>query len=127
MYSVPQGNSFKSPFYQWHFLGIFSHKYLANGVCPWKANAVRLVESQDCGKDRAGTAEGSAAVSFMGVGSSVYVDGVTELANLSDPRSSLAVAPCGLRCAYTLWRNLGWILRAESIAPAGFDARTEGT
>lgn len=64
MYSIPQGSSFKSPFYQWHFLGIFSHKYLANGVCPWKANAVRLVESRDCGKGRAGTAEGSAAVSL---------------------------------------------------------------
>lgn len=63
----------------------------------------------------------------MGVSISVCGDGITESANLPVPRSSLAVAPCGLRCAYTLWRNLGWILRAESIAPAGFDARTERT
>lgn len=80
---------------------------------------LRQRQSRDC--------RGFCCSFIMGVSISVCGDGITESANLPVPRSSLAVAPCGLRCAYILWRNLGWILRAESIAPAGFDARTERT
>lgn len=49
-------------------------------------------------RGRAGIALGFAEVSVMGVGGSVYIDVIRGLANLTVPRSSLAVASCGLRC-----------------------------
>lgn len=46
-----------------------------------------------------GIAVGFAAVSVIGVGGSVYIDVIRGLANLSVPRSSLAMASRVLRCA----------------------------
>lgn len=84
-------------FYQWYFLGIFPHKC----ICPWEANAARgrLVERLGCSKDRVGIALCFAAVSVLGVGGSVYIGVFRDLANLAVPRSSVAMASCGLRRA----------------------------
>jgi len=59
---------------------------------------------EDCWRGRAaaktaGAALGFAAVSAMGAGDSVYVDVIRSPANMSVPRSSLAIASCGLRHA----------------------------
>lgn len=70
-------------------LAFFPHKCLANGA------EERLLESQDCSKDRAGTSVGFAAVLFMWIGGSIYGDVVSDLAYLSVPKTSLGMVSCG--------------------------------
>lgn len=89
IYIIPWENSCENHFTHGISLSLFSLKCLANGA------RERHLESQDCSKDRAETSLGFAAVSFMGIGGSICVEVVSDLASLSIPKTSLGIVSCG--------------------------------